>query len=427
MKVSLVSYDDGASGSGKSASKLQDALHRINVDSCMYVAMKTRPGLETRLMTSTGGRLRLRLLQEAEARICTALHPHQRSFDGNKHSLGLFGAGVVSALNSDDSDIVQLMFVNGVLSIADIARIRKPIVWRLSDMWAFSGTGHYDFGDAASDWKTGYRTSRAADQWFANLIDLDRRVWKRKARLWREPIHIVCPSQWLADCVQTSALMKSWPVHVIPTSIDTSLFRPIPKMTARRLLGLKLDAPYILYSALGGTSDKRKGGDLFIEAVEGLAHSIPDLNLMFVGGQRSTEIGRFPEDRVYEAGVLNDPLTLALHYSAADLTVIPSRQDNLPQVGVEAQSCGCPVVAFDVSGLSELIDNGKTGALASPFDCADLRRAVQWCLADRARLKHLGKAARKRAQNKFDRQIVATSYRSLYEHVLSGNRTAKIS
>ncbi len=78
--------------------------------------------------------------------------------------------------------------------------------------------------------------------------------------------------------------------------------------------------------------------------------------------------------------------------------MIPSRQDNLPNIGLEAQACGTPVVAFNTGGLPDIVNERFTGAWAKPFEPASLAAGIRWVLEDAQRLQKLGSAARSRAE-----------------------------
>ena len=297
-----------------------------------------------------------------------------------------------------------------MLAIADIARIRKPIVWTLHDMWAFCGAEHYTIDHR---WRDGYlRDNRPAHE---SGFDLNRHTWQLKRNHWRRPLQIVCPSHWLADCVRTSALMHDWPVAVVPNTIDTHRWQPIEQRLARQLLGLPQDCPLLLFGAMGGGNDPRKGIDLLLAALALLLSepSLQTLQLVVFGQlapQSPPQLG-FP---VHYIGHLHDDLSLRALYSAADAIVIPSRQDNLPNTGLEAHACGTPVVAFNTGGLPDIVLDRVTGALAQPFEPASLAAAIRWVLEDSQRRRALGAAARERAEQLWAPARVAGQYAEVY-------------
>jgi glycosyltransferase involved in cell wall biosynthesis len=133
---------------------------------------------------------------------------------------------------------------------------------------------------------------------------------------------------------------------------------------------------------------------------------------------------------LYYTGQLHDDLSLRALYSAADVMVIPSRQDNLPNTGVEAHACGTPLVAFDIGGLRDIVEHQKTGYLAKAFDTEDLARGVLWVLgksslrggeadvaiqATKGSEAALRTAARSKAVQAFSPKIVSATYKSVYE------------
>ena len=121
---------------------------------------------------------------------------------------------------------------------------------------------------------------------------------------------------------------------------------------------------------------------------------------------------------IHYSGLLHDDLSLRLLFAAADLFVIPSRQDNLPNTGLEAHACGTPVVAFRTGGLVDIVDDHITGALVEPFDSESLAAAIRWVLEDPQRRRKLGAAARQRAERLWDPARVAGLYAEVYGEAL---------
>ena len=165
------------------------------------------------------------------------------------------------------------------ISISDIAKIKKPIVWTLHDMWAFLGAEHYTH----NRWRDGYFTNNRPD--YESGFDLNRWTWNRKKKYWKKPIQIITPSKWLANCVEDSALMKNWPISVIPYPIDTDKWKPIKKEIARKILNLPQNTSLISFGAVGGGKDSRKGYDL-LKSLQYLKNNYSDKNFeLIVFGQ----------------------------------------------------------------------------------------------------------------------------------------------
>jgi glycosyltransferase involved in cell wall biosynthesis len=129
---------------------------------------------------------------------------------------------------------------------------------------------------------------------------------------------------------------------------------------------------------------------------------------------------------VHYTGHLHDDLSLRALYSAADAMVIPSRQDNLPNTGLEAHACGTPVVAFNTGGLPDIVVDRVTGALAEPFEPASLAAAIRWVLADPHRRKALGHSARQRAVQLWNPARVAQMYEQVFEQARNDICSASI-
>ena len=347
----------------------------------------------------------------------------QQSSNGNFRSIALMPSGLVGKINSSPVDVVQLNWIGGeFLSIEDVGRIKKPLVWRLSDMWPFCGAEHVTGDGPDARWRYGYtRENRPPDH---KGLDIDRWVWNRKMRSWKKAIHIVAPSNWMADCVRSSALMRNWPVSVVPTTVDMRQFSPWDKVYSREVLGLPARRKLILFGAAGGTKDHNKGSDLLQKAVtSGVSRGLFGNDMEGVIFGESMPDG--PADfgiPIHWMGKVSDDATLSLIYSAVDLSVIPSRRDNLPQTAIEAQACGCPVVGFDTCGVPDAIGDRETGYLARAFDTDDLASGISWVLADEARHARLSSAARERALRLWSPGVVVRGYLEAYEQAIAAAR-----
>ena len=340
----------------------------------------------------------------------------QRSPVKTWRSPAVFGSLSARFINEHPSDVVNLHWVtDGFLSIETIGRIEKPIVWSLYDMWPFCGTEHYGIDASEPRWRVGYTPlNRPAKE---HGLDLDRYVWDRKREHWHRS-HVIAASSWLQSRVEESALMGTWPITKIPHVIDTAVFTSTDQETARKHLRIPQSEPVILFLSSAGIGDARKGFDYLETALPAVKSAIADVRLLVVGPPTSsiTHAGGVP---IHWFGTTARNEVLRDLYSAADITVVPSREDNLPLTAMEAQSCARPVVAFRIGGLPDIVDHNKTGYLAKEGDAQDLAQGLTRALISKDRSRHWGDAARKRAIADWSASPVVAQYLDVYQAALN--------
>jgi len=330
-------------------------------------------------------------------------------------STGFFGYDPVPAVRSDESDVVQLHWI-GAMTMA-LGRLRcmgKPIVWRLPDMWAFTGVEHYTGDDRR--FRDGYSESNRPRG--ESGFDISRFAWMFKKRVYGriKSLTLVSPSEWLAGCVRESALLGGREVVVIKTGCDTQLFRPLDRTTCRELLGLPQDRRLILVTA-AHLRHPRKGVDLFFDAIRFLRESLDNTSFSVVLlGADQGELGAGMGVPVHSMGFVEDALHRCLIYNAADLVVAPSRQENLANTVLEALSCGTPCAAFRVGGMPDAIEHRSNGWLAEPFSIENLAEGMQWVL-DHAKPEDLRHAARRKVEGEFTIEMQAKQFLELYKRL----------
>lgn len=411
MKVLQLNKTDVIGGAARAAYRIHHALRDAGVESTMCVdrAVAGDGTVEGRTRT------REQVIDSLRSHVGYLVRKRLRTSKSIIHSPSVLPSSWPQRLNESDADLVHMHWVcDELLSIKDIGRIRKAVVWTLHDMWAFCGAEHYT---EDGRWRKGYRRDNRPE--YENGIDLNRWAWKRKEKYWQHSMHIVAPSRWMANAVRASALMGDKPVSMVPNVIDTEQWTPVEPSLARGLLGLPQDVPLLLFGAMGGSRDPRKGFDLLLEALEHMRGEVDGLELLVFGQlppREPSDLG-FP---VHYAGHLHDDVSLRLLYSAADLFAIPSRQDNLPNTGVESLACGTPVVAFDIGGLPDIVSHKGTGYLAVAFDTVDFAQGVRWVVdqRDNGGLRH---AARSHAVERFSPEVVVPQYLEVYRQAMEGH------
>lgn len=412
-RVAQVNFSDADGGAARAAHRLNRALNAAGGDSRMVVINKTGDDLGVIAPLGKVGRWRALAAQKLGKLALRMQHTDNPVV----HSLNWSRSGLGAWLNQGPVDVVNLHWLGfEAMSIGEIAALRKPTVWTMHDMWSICGAEHYADDLTDSRFATGYLAdNRTVGH---RGMDLDRWTWRRKLQAWKRPIQVITPSRWLADCVRRSRLMRDWPVKVIANPLDTQLFAPLPdRQSIRRMLKLPEDRQLIAFGAVGGGSDPRKGFDLLLAALRHLAESGGGRYACVVFGQgrpaREPDIG-LP---IHWMGRLQDELSVAMLYNAVDVMVVPSRQENLPQTGTEAQACGCPVVGFDCTGMPDIVENRVTGYLAKAYDPLDMASGIDWVLQDAERRAALARNARQRAVSLWSPEVIVPQYLELYREV----------
>lgn len=409
LDVRLFSTSERIGGAAIAAYRLHDALVRAGHTSRLHVAERQSDAWRVIAPMGRGPRLAGRLRAAAD-RLPLAL---QRTANPIMHSPAVMSSVRAATINALGADVVNLHWiVNGFLSIEEIGRIRAPLVWTLHDSWAFCGAEHHPDWRGDTRFRDGYTDSNRLDG--SAGLDVDRWVWKRKMRAWTEPFCVVAPSEWLASAARSSALFRRHPVSVIPNVLATDVFRPVECRVAREILRLPPDGLVVLFGAMGG--GYLKGWDLLQPALSQVGARVAG-TVGVIFGMSEPEHPPTLGMPLHWMGQVHDETTRALLYSAADVTVVPSRQEAFGQTGSEAQACGCPVVAFGATGLLDVVAHGETGYLAEPFSSKDLAQGIEWVLTGGQRAD-LGRRARKRAVLLWSPEVVVPRYEAIFHQAI---------
>jgi glycosyltransferase involved in cell wall biosynthesis len=319
------------------------------------------------------------------------------------------------------SDVVHLHWISFFAdypSFFDSIPARIPIVWTLHDMNAFTGGCHYSAG--CERFKTGCGSCSQVTNSGPRDVSVDSFKAKRRA-LANRLIFVVSPSQWMLDLAQQSPIWpKQTSFHQINLGFDLKKMHPIEKQKARELLGIKSDAVLIGFGA-DDVNNQRKGMSHLLSSLAKLTAREPVECLTFGAGE-------LPEvdtiSKFHHQGFVNSAERLRLIYSAADLVVVPSREDNQPQVGLEAMACGTPVVAFNAGGIPEYVHHGKTGLLASVGNEEELAKQISWMVGNGKAREEMGVNARSLMEKSFEVKQQTDKHIQLYENAaLLGQRS----
>lgn len=412
MKVLIVSTRDIAGGAARAAFRLFKGLQRIGVDVHMLVLSKAsdEPNITgpqskkdiafSKIYPSLNGVLLGMLYGNKERRVfSSAVTPHDIS----------------RRINEINPDIVNLHWVtDGFLKIEHLKKIRQPIVWSLHDMWPFTGGCHYDLGCGKYLQSCGACPALGSKK----EHDMSRWLFNRKKKTFKEvnDLTIVGLSRWLGACAEKSSLLKDRRTEILPNGIDVNIFKPVDKITARKMLNLPLNKKMVLFGAMNPQANPVKGYKHLVAALHHVRNE--HLNFLIFGTS-------YPQKHLglkYEAhylGKFADDLSLAVVYSAADVVVVPSVQENLSNVIMEALACGTPVVAFNIGGNGDMIAHQQNGYLAAPLEAKDLANGIDWVIEDADRWHQLSATARKQVVENYSLEKVAYQYKELFSELIT--------
>lgn len=415
LRVVHVCYTDAKGGAAIGAYRLHSAMRASGVDSNLAVVLKfTHDEHVIPIPNRKWRRAGIRYFNQALRSLHASGNPVIRSINAIPTGAGRF-------LDSLGADILQLHWVCAdTISIGEIANLRTPTVWKLPDMWAFSGSEHYLLPGDPPRYRDGYlRDNRPIHE---SGIDLNRWLWLYKRHKWRDAhFSIVGPSQWIASCAHASGLFSHRRIRSIPNPLDLELYRPLDKDDVRREYGLPVGKRLIMFGAMHATQDQRKG----LHHLQAALHRLPahlasgDAELVILGadGNSAEKMAGY---NVHYLGIIRDEGRLVRAYNTADLLVLPTEMDNLPNMVKEASACGVPCVGFDVGGMPDMVDHLETGYLARPYDIDELARGIAWTASSAS--PEMGAVVRRRAEARHAPALAVERYLDFYREILACNR-----
>ncbi|MEH2023973.1 glycosyltransferase family 4 protein [Nostoc sp.] len=422
MKILHISTHDINGGAARAAYRLHTGLQDIGLQSQMLVQEKYSDD-------KTVIAPKIRLFQGiAKAKLTIESLPLK--LYRQKKSTPFFAQWlpdrVISKVSQINPDIINLHWISGgFMQIETFPKLKYPLVWTLHDMWGFTGGCHVT-GECDR-----YKVSCGACPQLnsGNEWDLSRWVWQRKVKAWKNlNLTLVSPSSWLAQCARSSSLFQNLRIEVIPHGLDTQKYRPINQHFAREALNLPQDKKLILFGAIEATSDRNKGFHLLQPALQELSKSgwKDDLEVVIFGASQPEN----PPDlgfKTHYLGHLHDAISLATVYSAADVMLVPSLQESFGQTASESFACGTPVVAFNSTGLKDIVDHQQNGYLAKPYEVEDFAKGITWVLENEQRLQKLSFYARDKAEQEFTLELQARRYSALFQEILMTAKKSSLS
>jgi len=411
MRVLIVNTSERTGGAAVAASRLMKALNNNGVKAKMLVRDKESDSL-TVVGLPKSPMLHWYFLWERLVIFCRLHFSRKHLFEID---IANTGSDITKLREFQEADVIHLHWINqGMLSLNGICKILrsgKPVVWTMHDIWPATGICHLTLG-------CHYFVNRCANCKYlpggGGSNDLASRIWQKKQQMQvDENIYYVACSRWLESEAKTSALLKGQKITSIPNPIDTHIYKKGSKEEARQRLGLPLDKKLILFASQRVTNEN-KGMSYLVEACKSLGGQY---EVMILGGHAEEVVEQLPM-KAYPLGYVNEEQRIVDVYNAADVFVLPSLSENLPNTIMEAMACGVPCVAFKVGGIPEEIDHLKNGYVAVYRDAEDLAKGIAWVLEE-ADYESLSQQAVHKVMQCYSQRSVAVKYLEVYQQAMA--------
>ena len=410
MRVLIVNTSERTGGAAVAANRLMKALNNHGVKAKMLVRDKESDSL-TVVGLPKSPLLHWHFLWERLVIFVRSRFSRSHLFEID---LANTGSDITGLPEFKEADVIHLHWINqGMLSLTGIQKILKsgkPVVWTMHDIWPATAICHLTLGCRS------FTSACKSCRLLPGDCKLAQRVWRKKQRLLEDGnIYFVACSHWLEQEAKSSALLKGHKMTSIPNPIDTHIYNRCNKQEARQRLGLPVDKKLILFVSQRVTN-RNKGMTYLIEACR-LLEETPQLGVVILGGHAEEVADQLPFE-TFPLGYVSDEHRIVDIYNAADVFVLPSLSENLPNTIMEAMACGVPCIGFRVGGIPEEIDHKQNGYVADYRSAEDLARGIRWILTE-ADYESLSQHAVQKVVQNYSQQSVALKYLDIYQQAMA--------
>lgn len=350
-------------------------------------------------------------------RIAAGMVKNERTLE--RHLTRVNGYAVRNLLRRSAPSLISVHNIHGNLDFDFMNMIPAsiPIVWTLHDMWPLTGYCCYSY--ECEKYLNGCCGECPQLEKWGTVLQEPADGWKNREAFFaanRDRLVFVSPSRWLAECAKRRT-KEAIRIECIPYGLDLGVYMPlsVEKKQIRRLLGIPEHLPFLLAGAKSNVY-ARKGIAHLAKAIRLLRESgMGDFSVVTFGAISSVE----KENGFISMGNIKEERYMNLLYNAADVFVLPSLADNLPNTLLEATAAGTPCVTFNVGGCPEVVRNGATGFVAKYKDEANLAECIKRVLilpeAEKMRMRE---NCRRLAEQEYAIEVQGRRYKMLFEEIV---------
>ena len=412
IKIAQFNTSDIKGGAARASYRLFKGLSKIRNINIKYFVKDKKSTEENIILLQTYNE---EITTQINKNYINKLRP-QISF--NKGTLFTVNLCETSFNNIEEFDIINLHWIENFLSlnnIKELVNFQKPIIWTLHDMKPFTGGCHY-----SGECDKYLFDCNNCPELINDKFNIAQKVLGLKRTIFEEAnITIVSPSKWLANEARKSTLFKKKEIHVIPNSIDKNEFKSLNKNEAKKHFGIDKNTIVLSFGVMNH-EERRKGYVELIQIFNILSKKLKDEKIIVLFFGTSTNGGLDLGVNVMNLGYISSNEELSYIYSASDIFILPSLQDNLPNCILEAFSCQTPIISFDTGGAKDLI-NDSNGIIVPKKDIDKMCDAVLYLIKNKDIREKKGLNARKLIEKYYQPNHQAKKYLELYTNLLSKN------
>lgn len=405
MKIALLSYKNNIEGAAIAAYRITTALLRNNAKANLLVLKKVNSFNELNV-EEISKRKGLKFIDFLRIYFDLLLNRLINKSNHIYYTAPLWGISFRRLkIRLKGYDVIHLHWINrGFITLTLMKKlntIRSPIFITLHDDWFYTGGCHITYSCL------GYQEKCLACP-ISRLKSIPAYQKKYKTNIFLENhFEFISPSNWLMEKAINSNSIRRENIRVIPNGVDTSIFKKMNKLEARRIFNLPKDKKIILFYA---SEDPRKGFNWILNVIDNLEER-GEYAFVAFGPMKFEFSLTNTRSKIYHLGVVENQMMNVL-YNAANILLAPVNDEPFGQTYIEAMSCQTPCVAFNNSGPSEIIEHKYNGYLADNNNLNDLLTGIDYCLRNE---KKLGQNSRLSVEKYFSYEVVGRKHLNLYK------------
>ncbi|MDO6760240.1 glycosyltransferase [Tamlana sp. 2_MG-2023] len=404
MKILHIStYDSGGAFIG--ANRLHRSLLKHNIDSKILVKNQYSAENNEKLSRINQKDKSLNIINRIQAKLGFPVTSKQKRYHflsnkGNDFEIISFPFSdfeITKTKEYEECDIVHLHWVAGFLDYKSFfKKCKKPVVITLRDLFPIQGIFHYH-----NDYLNNKDT-------LGGLEDKMKDLKLCAIQNFKLPIYVVGISSWITKESLKSTIHKGFEHFTIPNCINLDDYVIYDKKQVRKEFNIEMNS-FVISFVCHGVSAKRKGIDMLIKAISDLKIEQP-ITVLTAGGGTPPQ---FPLNIIHRhLGKLNSEY-LNKVYGASDVFVMPSREEALGNVMLEAIACGTPVLATPVGGPKDVIQEGVNGLLSKSVSSQGLKEVIERFIKSKS--QYYPEKVKNSLKEKYTEEVIASKYIKLYK------------